>query len=424
MTSSRCCAAVGLSDPAAPQAPSYKHGWGSIGVRVFAIVLGVGLGTGIAEVALRLSVPIQTRAYVWPPGAKLIRARGPDPTEMPGASGPSLVSIPAPGVRGEVLLPAGQYRILAFGGSTTECLYLDDAETWPSLVQQALPTTTDRRPVWIGNAGRSGASTRDNLLHLRYLSDQLPKLDTALALVGVNDLTGALSNGDHHSPPPPLSDPKTLHRQMRHAFSIVPNIPAEPSFDEENESIFERLLVYELVMKSGAAVVGLMQERGLIRFDFFTKMRENRRHAAAIEDRLPDLEQALREYRSNLIALADLAAERGIRLILMTQPVLWRADLSAAATDLLWLGERNDFQATRGQVYYSAGALDKAMRRYNEMTLDVCRERELACLDLAGQVPRDTLMFFDDCHFTEAGARVVAEAVVKYLQRLPPFVDL
>jgi hypothetical protein len=55
------------------------------------------------------------------------------------------------------------------------------------------------------------------------------------------------------------------------------------------------------------------------------------------------------------------------------------------------------------------------MRRYNARLLDSCRERDAECLDLAERIPRTTEVFWDDVHFTEEGARRVADLVAGYL---------
>jgi hypothetical protein len=104
-----------------------------------------------------------------------------------------------------------------------------------------------------------------------------------------------------------------------------------------------------------------------------------------------------------------------VRLILLTQPTLWRADLSDAEKDLLWTGGPGLDRLGPGREYYSASALAEGMRLYNERLLAVCRERGAECFDLAAWIPRDTSIFWDDAHFTEEGARRVAELVSGYL---------
>jgi hypothetical protein len=45
----------------------------------------------------------------------------------------------------------------------------------------------------------------------------------------------------------------------------------------------------------------------------------------------------------------------------------------------------------------------------------------LECYDLASVVPKSTASFYDDVHFNEEGARVVAAHLVDYLLSEPPF---
>jgi hypothetical protein len=151
------------------------------------------------------------------------------------------------------------------------------------------------------------------------------------------------------------------------------------------------------------------------------RWREHRRHASRTLTAVPDLTAPLAEYRRNLSLIADLAAARRITLVLMTQPTLWRADLPDEARDLLWLGGVGEFQSRVGSAYYSVSVLEEAMRQFNAVVLDVCRERRLPCLDLAARIPREATMFFDDAHFTDAGTSAVVAAVTEHLRTLPPF---
>jgi len=74
-----------------------------------------------------------------------------------------------------------------------------------------------------------------------------------------------------------------------------------------------------------------------------------------------------------------------------------------------------DFQAREGNDYYSAGSLASGMELYNQTLLQVCRDRGVACIDLAAALPKDTTIFYDDAHFNEAGSRRVAEVLAHYL---------
>ncbi|HEX4957294.1 MAG TPA: SGNH/GDSL hydrolase family protein, partial [Lacibacter sp.] len=51
--------------------------------------------------------------------------------------------------------------VICIGGSTTECRFLSDDQTWPALLQQQLKDSVPR--LWINNAGIDGHSTFGHL---------------------------------------------------------------------------------------------------------------------------------------------------------------------------------------------------------------------------------------------------------------------
>ena len=119
--------------------------------------------------------------------------------------------------------------------------------------------------------------------------------------------------------------------------------------------------------------------------------------------------------------MIDQAKERNLRVILMTQPTMWKADMPKHLEDLLWFGGIGRFQSEPGSPYYSVEALSKAMKMYNEELLKICRNRDVECIDLGNMLPKDTRTFYDDVHFNEGGAERVAEIVANYLLRNEPF---
>ena len=141
--------------------------------------------------------------------------------------------------------------------------------------------------------------------------------------------------------------------------------------------------------------------------------RLNRTQASRILDTLPDLTQALVVYGGYLEAIADLADEYGVRLVFVTQPTLWRADLTREEESMLWFGGVGDFQSEAGHEYFSSRVLAEAMRAYNSTLMDVCSNRSLECFDLAATFPKDTSVFFDDVHFTESGSKLFAEQLAE-----------
>lgn len=103
----------------------------------------------------------------------------------------------------------------------------------------------------------------------------------------------------------------------------------------------------------------------------------------------------------------------------MTQPAMWRADLTEPLLNLLWMGGVGDFQTGKGHEYYTPAALASALDSYNATLLEVCRQTSVECIDLAAMLPKDETTFYDDVHFNETGSRRVAQVVADYLLRQP-----
>ncbi|MCM8775542.1 MAG: hypothetical protein NC930_04230, partial [Candidatus Omnitrophica bacterium] len=113
---------------------------------------------------------------------------------MPGVRGPNVFSTNSQGFRGDEMPPESFEHIVVIGGSGAECLFLDDQETWPYLVQKIL--CDKGYPVWVGNVGKSGEVLRGHIRKLKYLIAKHPEIDTILLLAGGNDFLDSLWWGD------------------------------------------------------------------------------------------------------------------------------------------------------------------------------------------------------------------------------------
>jgi hypothetical protein len=123
-----------------------------------------------AEVGLCLFYPPVRRHFVLAPSTEWTVRAAPD--MIPGVFGINHFRANEFGIRGAAFGDERtEYRILAVGGSATECVILDDTKAWPYLLGVDVGRTADGRRVWVGNVGRSGATSRDNVLHLKYLGE-------------------------------------------------------------------------------------------------------------------------------------------------------------------------------------------------------------------------------------------------------------
>jgi hypothetical protein len=168
---------------------------------------------------LFLSSYLAERYYIWPPN--FTRSFDADPDVIHGISFPTQFTISSSGFRGDPISKKAQYRLLTIGASTTICVYLDDAKTWPYLVQQHLNVALGPETVWIGNAGRPGHSTQLNILQVENLLEQHPEIDGVIMLLGAADLMVNL--------------PSTLSQPI--VFKDTPNGPLRRAFADFPDSV-------------------------------------------------------------------------------------------------------------------------------------------------------------------------------------------
>jgi len=357
----------------------------------------------LAEVLLRVFAPADNRYYIWLPNHSA--TLNPQPGLMPGVGPIAHFHVNSQGIIGREWASERdtEYRILTIGGSTTECLYLDQDKSWPALLQQGLGATPDGRTIWVGNLGKAGFNTRDHLALMRLAIDQYD-VDAIVMLIGGNDLVHRLIEGDSY-------DPRFTEKEVEYRAWLVSRFASvPPSMDDVQQSILRRTALWQLarrlnrLYKSWKAPI-VQDEAG----DWLVRMRKARQTARLIKE-LPDLNSGLDEYERNVTAIIQEAQRRSIRIVLVTQPTFWKANAPEAEHNLLWMGWRPDGS------FYTTEALAKAIDAYNQRLLATAEKLNVECVDLAARLPRSLDVFYDDMHFNEHGSQLVSERLADHFR--------
>ncbi|MBW2726922.1 MAG: hypothetical protein JRE71_21290 [Deltaproteobacteria bacterium] len=373
---------------------------GAIVVTLVSLVLVMGL----VEAASRVLLP--NLFFVWPPNFSMVFDAG---AHIEGVQFPSQLTTNSQGMRGDPLDGSHAYRVLAVGGSTTICVYLDDERAWPQLVQHRLDDALGAGTVWVGNAGRPGHMTTEHVLQVEALLSQYPEIDAVMLLIGINDLIRHLPKASN---PDRVERPKDPQRELRMAFSFYPGWDDDTPWYERNiVARVWRMTHWHPWGKGDPKQLRPEDAKG----EFIAMMRDFRQHASQFRPHLPDMRSGLAAYAERVNEIIDIAQRSDVDVLLMTQPVLWRPGLSTAERKLLWGGGPPLGQFRNGATYYSAEALAEGMRIYNDTLLAICETRQIECLDLDSAIPRTTEVFYDDAHFTDYGSNLVANAVAEHL---------
>lgn len=272
------------------------------------------------------------------------------------------------------------YTVITIGGSTTQCYYLDDRKTWPYLLQEKLKKKYAK--VWVGNGGLDGQSTR---AHIIFMKDVISKIkpNAVIFLIGANDLL----------------------------LSVSEDIRLYGSdFDKTS-------LKYKIFASS--RLLQVLQICKLIIFNKATMVKRtghgNYEPALLREKEMPlpkDLKlilPSLSEYRENLQKIINIAKNLRVRVIFLTQPLLFE--------------DSEYWREIEGKFYFikrtrhalSAATYWNMLDIFNKELIKVCRANNIEYFDLASDIPHSNLYFYDPFHFNEKGAELVAKEVTGFL---------
>ncbi len=293
---------------------------------------------------------------------------------LPGMKGVTRWTTNNLGFRGGELVspkPLDELRVFLIGGSTTECLIVDDADSLDAVVQKTMQErVSDRARVRVYNAGVSGDRSDD---HVAILTQRIAHLqpDVIVVFAGINDLLSAIQG---------------------HDFLHLPTRVRPPWMLLATQSQLGRLAYYSVKFRLPYRE-STQDETFVTAYQYGVKRQKSAR--AASEPPTFDT----RGYENNLRTLAGVAAGHGIALIFITQQTTWNSDVDPDAADWQWMLNVDD-------VRYAEDDMQRALERMNDSMRQIADSLAVPLYDLARLMPKSTEFFYDDAHFNTNGARV------------------
>ncbi|MEO5362303.1 MAG: SGNH/GDSL hydrolase family protein [Magnetococcus sp. DMHC-8] len=352
--------------------------------------------------------PLPVRHFLFAPDSisRFVPAQG----VMPGVSyQESRFTVNEVGLRGDPFpREDGVFKVVVVGGSTTESLFLDDADVWTRRLQTHLAT---RRRVWVGNSGKSGLNSFGHLLQVHHhLREMQP--DLLLVMAGINDLNLCISGGmaalrDNARL---ASGPGYLTAYRRHVFARI-------DWAEQGEWQWQRL--WQRFATRGSPTAPQPDQPHLVQDEaglFYEEQRRRRQRAEQVESE-PEVTECLTVFAANLTRMARMAREAQVPLLLLTQGSLYKEQMPPAEEELLWFGAVgvNFFGPQPAPRYYTARVMARLLARYNDATLAVCQAERIACFDVDKNLPRDTTTYYDDVHLNVHGAHALGDRLAAFL---------
>lgn len=277
---------------------------------------------------------------------------------------------------------AQSLSIITVGGSTTECHFLSDEKTWPFRLSQELQHTFPN--VWLNNAGLDGHSTFGHQLMLDdYLKKLHPKV--IIFLTGVNDI-----ENDGPSFYDKLTTknayPGLLH--FLHNNSEVINVAVNLSRGVKAQKFNNTTQQAKIPGQLGN--LAMTEEQ----------MNERLSHQKKYTD----------AYRERLTRLADTCIANNILPVFLTQPCLYGEGKDSVTGINLATAKVED--GMNGKLLFDLLSL------YNTEVKNLTAGKKVPCIDLAAMMPRNSLYYYDQTHYTNEGAQLVAQLVGEKLKEI------
>ena len=269
--------------------------------------------------------------------------------------------------------------IAFLGGSTTECVYVDEDNRFPYLVGRLLERQTHLK-VNSYNAGRSG----NNTLHcLNVLLNKVVNLkpDIVVLMENINDLAILMYDktywNDHPSRSPLIEKPpnfKTVGQDLEQTFHLVRDLTF-PNLSRELKKLSP----------------------------FGGQGKRDEFHGVRGKKITIDQDLLVREFSLNLQTFINICRAREITPVLMTQ-----ASRLTESPDPLIQKLMRSLEVSQGITYADfKGAFD----RLNQTIRDVGAKNQVLVIDLAREIPPVKENIADVAHFNDQGSRLVAARI-------------
>ncbi len=343
----------------------------------------------LLELLVRTFIFDPSLSYIRTPGwSMLVKTNG----VIPHVEGDHRIVINSQGFRGGLPPISPALSIAVIGGSTVEDWVLSEEETWTKKLQADLAECAP--DVWAANLGKSGTNARHHLIQLPETESYMQHYDYIVVLMGLNDFLYDFRI--HHS----FETPENWWRDQ----ALMYQGGSEGTL--ATIAMAKRLYTAYVTPPPSSEPVSNFGAYMQYLWDAYHKVSEDQWVTA-----LPDASAHLETYKDTIRRLKTYADGYGAELVLVTQPYVWSDNMDEAALNQIYAGFIGADITSPETKWYTASALERGLAAYNATLLTECAAQGILCVDAAQSMIGNASFFYDDFHFSEAGADHIAGRV-------------
>jgi lysophospholipase L1-like esterase len=377
---------------------------------VLVVAVLLSLAVGVAELAARWWLRVESAYYVLPPGLRLRLQI--DRDSFPELEPVVRFDVNSDGERGNEVPRLGPgeslYRVLVVGGSQPEGYLLDQDTSWPGALHQRLNAPDALRAIGAskahaGSIARSGVGSEALDLLLGRVLPRYSRLSAIVILVGASDVLRWLEEGAPFAPSSPLAIAELFRCHPEGPFGWTSSTSAAMELLRRTH----RLLLHPEQVHQRAG-------------KWIAKARAMRAGAKVIRSTMPEPGPMLDHFDRHLRRIVQQARAHADRVVVVRQS--WfdkETALTPEEASHMWHGGGG--QAWREDVttYYSIEVTSKLMALLDARAARVAEELDVEQIDLRAILEPSLANYYDFFHLTPSGARIVASAVARLLVRDP-----
>jgi lysophospholipase L1-like esterase len=359
----------------------------------------------LVEGAARLWLKFGARTYPWKPFTHFDIT--PDPKVLPNLSPRTVFKANSLGLRGkEAPATPNVFRIVACGGSAVECLSLDESEAWPALVEQHLSKPEVMQSLGVDtihvlNFAKSGFTNEALGYLLPRVLDRVGPIDVLTITTGTSAANAWTKAG---TPPYPQApglpwDDVDWHGEKKYGATI------------------STCAITELVRRARQwrkrPAISLRNTGGAL-----AAGRRARANALEVRTTTSNPEAWIADYEASLTTLVQMASRYARRVVLLRQSWFDAPHPTPEELSQFWHGFVGDSRPGDRKIFYDYATFSRLMAETDQANIRVARRLGLETAHLADAVTPSLENYYDQIHYTPAGARRIADFVTTALLKM------
>ena len=302
------------------------------------------------------------------------------------------------GFRGEEIektKPAGAFRIFFFGGSTVICEEVPFEDSHCRVLEKRLRAAYPNVKIEVQNLGAEWHTSAHSVMKLLFQAQEFSP-DLVIICHGINDLVrsfeaDAFTEGPYQNDYGHYYGPIIGMVRPRDAAAVLVRTAGG-------------LLVLRFPLPAGAVA----RPRG-------QRAQRNADHVLPRAEPVTVNEwPSLMAFERNLRDFVQIAQSKKYRVMMATQPSIYRDDLSDAEKHGLLFSIVHQFQGKMASI----ASMKRGMEQFNAKARQIAAELQVPLVDLERIVPKSLDYMYDDVHYTKRGnetiGRAVAEQIIKW----------